>query len=386
MAVRGVVGEAAEGAGEHLGQFEGVLRAALPDAELQHGRRGHVSGRVGHPRRLVGALVHQPQGPACESAEVHQQVEPLGRCGGQGRQFRVEVDRYRARQQSAVAADLVDDPRHRLVVLVDEDEFEDARVGGVDQPEPVPGRVDVGVRPDAAVDRGVRAGEGYGDRLARLRVALLDDHRLVQEPAVEAAVLVGVEVAVGDDERDLPLAGGQAEGVLLVVPDEVGAVQARHHVPPGDVHGVVVVPPLHRLVVVRVLGQLGVAMTDGVVRPAVVAAAGLCAVQVGHRPGGQGGDVLVRLDALAAGLGGGLRAAVRAQRHLHRGDRVLAVLRDPVGPGDAGALSPAHLDGRARHVSVVAPHQGRRQLRVQTHPGRAQGDLGLAQDVVRGGP
>lgn len=134
VAVPDVVGETAEGTREHRGQFEGVRLAHLADPELQDGRVGHVARRIRHSRRLVAALVDQAQSPAREAAEVGQQVETFGRGRGQRGQRRVEVDRDRARQQPAVAADLVQDPRHRVVLLVDEDDRRCARGSGWKSP------------------------------------------------------------------------------------------------------------------------------------------------------------------------------------------------------------------------------------------------------------
>lgn len=375
-----------KGAGEHLRQDEGVGLGALAHPELHHVRIADVVDRVGHPGGTARALVDQAQAAALQLPEVEQQVHPFGGRHGQRRQRRVEADRHRGGQQSAVAADLVEHAGHRVVLLVEEHQVVDAGVGGVDEPEPVPGGVGFEVGPDHSVDRGEGAGEGQRDRSARLGVLRVDDDRLVQQPPVEAPVLVGVEVAVGEDQRHLPLPARQSQRVLLVVAQQIRADEPGVHVEPGDVHGMVVVPPLHGLVVVRVLGELGVALGHRVVGPAVVAAAGLGAVQMRDGPGGQRGHVRVGLDAPAPGLGGGGRGARRAHRHLDGGDRVLAAARHPVGPGDPHPLAAPHLDGGAGHGAVVAPHQGGRELAVQPHPGGADGDLRLAVHIGPGGP
>lgn len=56
-------------------------------------------------------------------------------------------------------------------------------------------------------------------------------------------------------------------------------------------HGVVVVPEPGGGLLVGILGELGGARQYGVLRPAVVAAAGDGSVQVHHGPRGQRGDV-----------------------------------------------------------------------------------------------
>ncbi|RPK33632.1 hypothetical protein EES39_35755 [Streptomyces sp. ADI92-24] len=369
-----------EGTGQHLGQFETVPAPRLPYPELHHLRERDVCRRVRHSGCEL-ALVHQADPAARQRREVDQQVHPLGRAGPQCRQHLVEIDRHRTRQQTAVAADLPDDARDRVVLVVDQHQIVDPGVGGVDEPEAVPGVIHVQIRPDTAVDRGVRTQERQRDRLSRLRVGLDDLGRLVQQPAVEPAVLVGVQIAVREDQRQLPVARRQPERVLLVVPDQIGADETGVHVPPGDVHGVVVVPPLGRLMVVRILRQLRVAEADRVVRPAVVPAARLRAVQMGHRPGGQRRDIRVRLDAVPSGPVVRRRLTRLHRAHLHGGDRVRAPLGDAVGPGDPDPLPAPHLDRGTGHRAVVAPHRGRRQLCVQPHPGRGERDLRLREHV-----
>ena len=70
-----------------------VTCSAALHPELHDPRIAHVTGRVGHARRLMGSLVDQPQGAAGQPPEVHQQIEVLGGRHGQGGQFRAEVHR-----------------------------------------------------------------------------------------------------------------------------------------------------------------------------------------------------------------------------------------------------------------------------------------------------
>ena len=71
-----------------------------------------------------------------------------------------------------------------------EDEPEGAGVGTVKHPEAVGGRLDLDHRPDGAVDGGERA-----EALHHLGVGLVD------QLAGQAAVGVGIEVAVGEQQR-----------------------------------------------------------------------------------------------------------------------------------------------------------------------------------------
>ena len=125
--------------------------------------------------------------------------------------------------------------------------------------EAVRRRLDVEVRPDRAVDRGEGA-----EALHHLRIGL------VQEIARQAAVVVGVEVAVAQQERQLvrrPF--GQLElSLALVAHDpetrETGVdVEARH------AHHVVVVPEHRRTLVVRIRVERRLAGGGDVLRPAV---------------------------------------------------------------------------------------------------------------------
>ena len=131
-----------------------------------------------------------PQGelrPRREVGEIDQKVGAFGR----GEDESLRRDSHRREEQPALAADLCD-PLVVGLALASEHETEGAGVRAIEQPEPVGRRLDLDVRPDRAVDGGERA-----EALRDIRVGL------VQEPPGHAAVGVGVEVAIGEQERQL---------------------------------------------------------------------------------------------------------------------------------------------------------------------------------------
>ncbi|MGB3444665.1 MAG: hypothetical protein WBA97_38500 [Actinophytocola sp.] len=145
------------------------------------------------------AGVDQTQALPPEAAEVDEQVDAFGRGDGQP----APPGSPRGGQQTRVRAD---DP-DRVVVhdtgLVDQVEAEEAAVRRVEGAEAVPAGVDVEVGPADAVDEGERAGDG--SRGAGRRQVLELEQQL---PGERAGRRVSVEVAVGDDQRDLVVAAG----------------------------------------------------------------------------------------------------------------------------------------------------------------------------------
>ena len=136
--------------------------------------------------------------------------------------------RDRALEQAAVARDL--DDRAALP----EPQLVGARVGRVEEAQPVDPALDAHPRRDGAVDEDRVAAEAEVDVL---RVA-------------ERAVLV--ERVVGDHERHVVLAARQLELLLALVAEQVGAEQPVVERLRRAPVGVVVVPEERRVLVVRV--------------------------------------------------------------------------------------------------------------------------------------
>ena len=137
-----------------------------------------------------------------------------------------------------------------------------ARVGRVQEAQPVDPAVDAHARRHRAVDEDRVAAEAEVDVLG------------VAERAV------AVERVVGDHERDVVLALGQLELLLAVVAEQVGADEAVVERPRGPAVRVVVVPEGRRVLVVRVRVVERAAGRDDVHRVAVVLRRDVAAVQV----------------------------------------------------------------------------------------------------------
>ena len=215
--------------------------ASLCDADSQHLRVGQqavevdaAGGRGGDDGAVEGRGGGVPEGElgsGRQVGEVDQEIGALGRCQHEtlGR------DRHGREEKPALGADLGDSPVIGLAVA-GEHKTVGAGVRAVQQAEAVRSRLDVEVRPDRAVDRG----EGT-EALHHLRIGL------VQEIARETAVLVGVEVAVGQQKRELVRRPrGQLELPLALVAHDPETREAGVDVEAGHAHDVVVVPEHRR--------------------------------------------------------------------------------------------------------------------------------------------
>ena len=287
------------------------------------------------PRVAIG----QPQFLPHEPAEVDQQVEPLGgrrvqACGRHG---------CRRGQQAGVGADQADRVVLHGTGFVHQIQQVEPRICGVEKAEAVPLRIDFQMRPDHPVDEVERSGEG-GERAVRRRLDL--EQQLPGEPAGRR---VGVQVPVGDDQRDLAVAAGQAKCVLFAVAHQVHPGEPGVDVQPGDRHGVVVVPERHGVLGVRILDQLRAAPETRVVRPPVVLRIGAGAVQMRDGPRGQLRHAFDGWIAFAARPGG--RRFGDGTLNGHERERAV----DFVFPADTHALAAAHLDRRPREMTGIGP-------------------------------
>ncbi|EHM24983.1 hypothetical protein SPW_6618 [Streptomyces sp. W007] len=358
--------EAFGGGGRGLDRCEGGREALRRDERVVPGPGGDTEfHQVGAGSRF-GQGVDEPEASAAQGGEVHQEVGAFT-----GGDRHAVGDRVGPGQQSAVRADQPEGVGGEFPALLVEDlQQVGAVVRGVEGAEAVPARLHLQVRPDHPVDQVERSGEGADQFIG----VVGDDDALVEEVAGERPVVVEVEIAVEEDERDLPVAGGQSQPPLLLVPDEVGArAEAGHHVEVRDVHGVVVVPEPGGGLLVGILGELGGARQYGVLRPAVVAAAGDGSVQVHHGPRGQRGDVRAHRGPFAP------RAVP------HEGQLGVVGERDPDGrqrvvagevvlPGDTEPAAAPRLDGRPDVRALVRPQPGVRQAAVEAYAGRAHRD------------
>ncbi|SCF85238.1 hypothetical protein GA0115255_108834 [Streptomyces sp. Ncost-T6T-2b] len=142
-------------------------------------------------------------------------------------------------------------------------------------------------------------------------------------------------------------------------------------------HGVVVVPESGGGLVVGVFGELGGARQDGVLRPAVVAAAGDGSVQVHDGPRGKSGDVGARGGAFPPRtVPHEGQLGVVGERHADGGQGVGA--GEVVLPGDPEPAAALRLDGRSDVRAFVRPQPGVREAAVEADAGRAHRDGQLA--------
>ena len=292
-----------------------VRHAARADAELHQG--ADVGARAGARAAVVARPAAQLDRLAAGGGEVDDHLGPLGRA---------EQDvaaAHRLRHQAAVGADL---DQRRAVGEVD---VVGAEAGDVEQAQAVAPRGHVVVRHVSAVDQHAVADDAVGRRAqAGERVGQL---------------VVPVEAAVGDHQRDVALAARQRQrGVELVVDDEDPG-QAVPDVAAGVVEAVVVVP-LHR----RPLGPAVLDQVPDVAPPAagldqhVVArlarreAAGDVAVEGARLRAGEAAGTAVELGAVVAAVQvDGQLADLRRQFMLEDGLGAVARRAADRRPGEA---------------------------------------------------
>ena len=254
-----------------------LLGAAADDVEAHHRAR----------RRLPDRVVQDHLRADAELAEVDDHVHALGRL------HRDRAPHHRRRQQAAVGADL------DHLAPVAQLELERPRVGGVEEAEAVQAPLDLHPRRDRAVDQ---------DRVAA-------EAAVEVGPVAEGAV--DVERAVRDHQRDVVVALGQVELLVVRVVEDVERGQAGEQRLRRLAVRVVVVPERRRVLDVRVLVQPLLAVRDRVVRMAVELRLGHAPVQV-HVQRAPGIVDLADLDRLPA-LGADRRPREQPVVAEHRG-------------------------------------------------------------------
>ena len=259
---------------------------------------GRVTAREGE-----GGRVRQRQGPALEAGEVDDEVGPLGRREEQLRRVRIGrvVELDRSVEQSAVGPDLPEGHgrgrgwRSR-VRRVREVHGQKARVGGVEEAQPVAPRLDLEDGPAPPVHAHhvpEELGDPEGVRLGVDGPAA--DVRVGVRAVVPAQLAVDVERPVLEDQLDLLVARRQAERVVglpgvELVAHQVEGGEAREDRDAGDPEHVVVKPQRR--------GRLGVR------------------IPVDGRVLTRGGQGVEAAPANAVGREPGLRHAVEPRRDL----------------------------------------------------------------------
>lgn len=150
----------------------------------------------------------------------------------------------RCREQTLVGADL--DEIDPASVVGEHFEFVVPGVRGVQDAQPVPGRLDLVHGPRGAVDQDHVTEHSSEIGLANTRPVA---QGWVEGGVVEAAV--GGERTVGDHERQFVPPRGQAERVLGIVAHDVQSCEATPDRGGGEVHPVVVVPEQRRPLIQR---------------------------------------------------------------------------------------------------------------------------------------
>ena len=161
------------------------------------------------------------------------------------------------------------------------------------------------------------------------------------------------------------VAARQAEGVLMVVANDVGAGKSGMDVEPGLTDRVVVVPQQAGILPVRILvdfpGPFGSALTEPVTEPCVGPA-----VAVGRHDGAvQMHDGLGRRLAVM----GAMQVGVEGLRN-----EKMAV-GNFIHPANENPLSGADLKGRSGKLTRIRPERRRRQIAVQTLTNGAHRDF-----------
>jgi hypothetical protein len=228
-----------------------------------------------------------------------------------------------------------------------------AGVRSVQQAEAVRGRLDVQVRPDRPVDRGEGA-----EALHHLGIGL------VQQIPGQRAVVGGIEVAVGQQKRELerrPLR--QLEFPLAFIAHDPEAREAGVDAEAGHAHHVVVVPEHCRPLVVRIRVERLLAGHGQVLGPAVARGIRHRAVEVDDGEARQCGRRRIG------------RAAASARRAL-RGHTVDCVIRrdgdehrqragEVVLPLNLERHAAVDLDRRSGQRAVVRPDPRGRKLAME---------------------
>ena len=305
----------------------------------------------------AGGIQYGQLGAGCEVGEVDEEVGSFGR--SQHKPLRRE--RYGREQQAALGADL-HDPFVVGCAVTNENQTKGSGVRAIQHTDAIGRGLDLGDRPDLAIDRSERT-----EALHDLRIPL------VEELARQSTVGADVEIAIAEQERQLvrrPL--GQIEFALAFVTHDPQTGESRVDAQARHAHDVVVVPEHRGALIVRIGMERPLTGGGDVLRPSVAGCGRDPTVEVDDREPAERG----RSDIGAA------VAAARQALDRHTVRRVARRCDDHHWQRALEAVVPLHLDldtavdfdRRAWDVPAVGPHTGRRQVSVEPVRGRLEPD------------